>query len=159
MFFSTGGSFSRRPRAAGLGAVRLARRVIDRGPARRESRPRPPPVARAVRSQSRKNQVSFAVDPSGAAVPSRLREKPALRDSHSRKKRSVDPIHFPNDMICRMGVEFSCPANSALPRAHVERVAQATRPSAKRGQLTTLLGPDAASLSWSRARCQMGGSG
>ena len=33
-----------------------------------------------------------------------------------------------------------CPANSALHHAHVEREAQATRPSAKRGQLTTLLG-------------------
>ena len=44
-------------------------------------------------------------------------------------------------MICCMKYEVLCPANSALPHAHVEREAQATRPSAKRGQLTTLLGP------------------
>ena len=38
-----------------------------------------------------------------------------------------------------MRFEILCPANSALPHAHVEREAQAARPSSKRGQLTTLL--------------------
>ena len=74
VFFSTGGAFSRRPRTADLDAARVARRGIARGPARRESRPRPRPVARVACSQSRKNRVSFAGNPSGSAVPSRLRE-------------------------------------------------------------------------------------
>ena len=58
VFFSTGGPFSRRPRKADLGAARLGRGGIDRGPVGRESRPRPRPVARAARSQSRKNRRS-----------------------------------------------------------------------------------------------------
>ena len=72
--FSTGRAFSRRPRTTDHGAARLARQGVDRGPARREFCPRPRPVALAVRSQSRTNRVSFARDPSGSAVPSRLRE-------------------------------------------------------------------------------------
>ena len=55
MFFSAGGPFSRRPRKADIGAARLARRGIDRGPVGRESRPRPRPVARAARSQSKES--------------------------------------------------------------------------------------------------------
>ena len=73
--------FSRRPGPADLGAARLARRGIDRGLARRESRPRPRPrpVARAARSQSRTNRISFAGDPCGSAVPSKLRETRSAR--------------------------------------------------------------------------------
>ena len=74
VFFSTGGPFSRRTREADLGAARLGRRAIDRGPVGREPRPRPRPVARAARSQSRKNRVSFAGRPSVFAGPSRRRE-------------------------------------------------------------------------------------
>ena len=95
MFFSTGGPFSRRPRKADLGAARLGRRGIDRGPVGRESRPRPRPVARAARSQSRKNRVSFAGRPSVSAVPSRRRETRSATESSSKKMGSVDPIHLP----------------------------------------------------------------
>ena len=55
VFFSTGGTFSRPPRKADLGAARLGQRGIDRGPASREPRPRPRPVARAARSKSKKS--------------------------------------------------------------------------------------------------------
>ena len=92
VFFSTGGLFSRRPRKADLGAARLGRRGIDRGPASREPRPRP--VARAARSQSRKNRVSFAGRPSGSAGPSRRRETRSATVILE-KKGSVDPIHLP----------------------------------------------------------------
>ena len=65
VFFSTGGPFWRRPRAADLGAAHLARRGIDRGSTGRESRPRPRPVARAARSQNRKiESVSRVAPPS-----------------------------------------------------------------------------------------------
>ena len=74
VFFSAGGPFSRRTRKADLGAARLGRRGVDRGPVGRESRLRPRPVARAARSQSRKNRVSFAGRLSVSAVPSRRRE-------------------------------------------------------------------------------------
>ena len=63
MFFSTVGPFSRRTRKADIGAARLGRRGIDRGPVGRESRPRPRPVARAARFQSRKNRVKFRGTP------------------------------------------------------------------------------------------------
>ena len=86
VFFSTGGPFSRRPRTANLAVDRLARQESDRGPAGRESRPRPRPVAGAARSQSRKNRVSFAGDPSGSAVPSRLRETRSGRQTSEKKK-------------------------------------------------------------------------
>ena len=93
VFFSTGGPFSRWPRAADLGAARLARREIDRGPAGRESRPRRRPEARVARSQVEKIESVSRVTP----PPQRGRAgdvKPALRDSHPRKeKSSVDPIH------------------------------------------------------------------
>ena len=59
-------------------------------------------------------------------------------------------IHIP-------GTSFKSHKFSFAPRSR-KREARATRTSAKRGQLTTLVGPDAASLSSSRARRQMGGS-
>ena len=95
MCFWTGGAFPRWPRPADLGAARLALRGIERGSAPRESRPRPRPVFRAARSQSRKHRINSAGEPSGSAVPSGLNVKTALGDSHSRKKRSVNPIQFP----------------------------------------------------------------
>ena len=94
VFFSIGGPFSRRPRNADLGAARLSRRGIDRGPASCESRPCPRPVARAARSQSLKNRVSFAGRPSGSAGPSRRRENRSATVILE-KKSSVDPIHLP----------------------------------------------------------------
>ena len=95
MFFSTGGPFSRRPRKADLGAARLGRRGIDRGPVGRESRPRPRPVARAARSQSRKNRVSFAGRPSVSAVPSRRRETRSAIEISLKKKVQSIPYIFP----------------------------------------------------------------
>ena len=95
VLFSTGGAFLRRPRPADLGAACLVRRGIKRGPACREPRPRPRPVARAARSQNRKNRVSFAGRPSGSAGPSRQRETRAAREDILEKKRSVDPIELP----------------------------------------------------------------
>ena len=85
--------FSRRPGPADLSAASLAQRGIDREPARRESSPRPRPVAGVVRPQSRNDRVSLAGHPSGSAVPSRLRETP-LRDSHPREKKPVNPTQF-----------------------------------------------------------------
>ena len=87
MFFSTGGVFSPPARPADLGAARLGRRGIAKGPAPRESRSCPRPVAGAVHSQNRNNRVSFAGDPSGSALPSRLREPRSARQSF--------PIQFP----------------------------------------------------------------
>ena len=95
MFFSTDGQFSRRTHEADLGAARLGRREIDRGPVGRESRPRPRPVARAARSQSRKNRFSFAGRPSVSAVPSRRRETRSATEVSSKKPSSVDPLHLP----------------------------------------------------------------
>ena len=93
MFFSTGGVFSLRPRTADLGAARLGRQGIDRGPVGREPRPRPRPrpVARAARSQSRKNRVSFAGSPSVSAVPSRRRE---TRSATAILEKMVQPIPY-----------------------------------------------------------------
>ena len=99
MFFSTGGPFSRRPRKEDLGAALLGRRGIGRGPVGRECRPRPPPVARAVRSQSRKNRVSFAGRPFVSAVPSRRRETRSVTESSLKKKGSVYPIPFPYEKL------------------------------------------------------------
>ena len=59
-FISTDGRFSPQPGRADLCAAQLARRRIDRGPAGRESRPRPRPVNCAARCQSRNKRVSFA---------------------------------------------------------------------------------------------------
>ena len=94
MFFSTGAVFLLRAHPADLGTARLGRRGIARGPTPRESRPRPRPVAGAARSQSRKNRVSFAGDPSDSAVPSMLRETRSAIQSFLKKTRPVDPIHF-----------------------------------------------------------------
>ena len=99
MFFSTGGVFSRQARPADLDAARLGRRGIARWPAPHESRPRPSPVAGAVRSQSRKNRVSFAGDPSDSAVPSRLRETQSAIHSSSKNKMSVNPMQFPCEKL------------------------------------------------------------
>ena len=110
MFFSTDGPFSRRPRKADLGATRLGRRGIYRRPFGREPRPRPPPVARAARSQSRKSRVSFAGRPSVSAVPSTRRETPSATESSSKKMGSVDPIPFPYEkIVCCMKYEVYSP--------------------------------------------------
>ena len=102
MFFSTGGPFSRQPRAADLRAARLGRRGIDWGPAGRESRPRPRTVVRAARSQSRKNRVSFAGRPSGSAGPSRRRESRSARKTSLKKKVQSMPYIYPmnSDLLC-----------------------------------------------------------
>ena len=88
--------FSRRARPADLGAARLGGRGSDRAAAPRESRPRPRPVACVPRVQSRKNRVGFAGDPSGSAVPGRLRKTRSAIQSLSKKTKPVNTIHFPH---------------------------------------------------------------
>ena len=86
--------------------------------------------------------------------------KPALGNSYPRKKiiQSIPYFFAMKRDLLREIRFFLCPASPALTHAHVKREARATRPPAETGELTTLLGPDAASLASSRARCQMGGS-
>ena len=92
--FSTGGVLSVRLRNANLGAAHLGRWGIDRRPVGREPRPRARPVARATRSQSRKNRVRFAKRPAASAVPSRRGETYSATESSSKIKGSTDPIHL-----------------------------------------------------------------
>ena len=109
MFSSTGGPFSRRPRKADLGAARLGRRGIDRGPASRESRPRPRHVAHAARSQSRKNRVSFAGRPSGSAGPRGRRETRSATESSPKKNVQSIPYIYPMNSDLLYGTSLNTP--------------------------------------------------
>ena len=66
-----------------------------------DSRPRPRPVARAARSQSRKNRVSFAGRPSVSAWPSRRRETRSATVILEKKRLSRSHT-FTTLMICCM---------------------------------------------------------
>ena len=59
--------------------------------------PRRRPVAGPARSQSRKNRVCFAGDPSGFVVPGRPREPRSARQSFSEKTASLNTTQFPYD--------------------------------------------------------------
>ena len=85
VFFSTGGPFSRRNRAADLGAASLGRRGIDQGPVGRKPRPRPRRPARRALKVEKIESVSRDVPPSPRCRAGDV--KLALRQSHPRKKK------------------------------------------------------------------------
>ena len=60
-----------------------------------KSCPRPLPVARTARSQSRRNRVSFAGRPSNFMGPRRRRETRSATEISSSNRSSVYPIHLP----------------------------------------------------------------
>ena len=123
VFFSTGGGISLWTRPADIGAARLARQGIARGPAPRDSRPRPSPVVGAAHSQGRKNGVSFAGDPSASAVPSRLRETRSATPSfrHSPKKQG-------QSIPCILPMKNDLPYDSSINTLHVH-VTRESHPS------------------------------
>ena len=114
--FSIGGHFS--DGLADLGAARLGRRGIDRGLVGREPHRRLRPVACTARSQSRENRVSSRDAP--PSLQCRAGDvNPALRQSSSKKKRSVDLIYFPYEQLFAVLYEIRtlCPSISAFPHA------------------------------------------
>ena len=94
MFLSTGGPFSGRLRQADLGAFRPTRWGIDRGPpVANLALALAPWLARRALKEEKIEPVSRVppLDPRGRAGD----VKPALHETSSKKKGSVDPIHLP----------------------------------------------------------------
>ena len=137
VFLATGEPFLRRPRTADLSAARLDRKEsTGNQPAASLGLALAPWPARRVPNVGKKSS-----HPSVSAGPTSRRVTGSAKQSSSKKKMPSIPYIFSTKNCLLYEIRNSCTANSTLPHAHVEREAQATRSSAKRGQLRPLFGP------------------